>query len=243
MIKHETFHEIPRNLLERGLRMHRVFLFLISLFIFQAAVYAENPLFEEGNEKLAEEIPANWRVPDHFHSTLYPIFSNVPDLFDQKIKIKETKIGTTLNMRPTLWSLIFKKKSRRTYVLRINNNENFDGVLFDQVPFESQVGLLAHELMHVKDYLSRDFFGVAERGWQYLSRRGRIKFEGEIDQMVIDSGLSQFLFEWANYVLNDSDASDSYKDYKRAVYMTPVEIIEAMENMGLLDDDGVVEAL
>lgn len=219
--------------------MHRFFLFLISLFLFQAVIYAENPLHEERIEELTEEIPANWLIPDHFHSTLYPIVSNVPDLFDQKIKIKETKIGTTLNMRPTLWSLIFKKKSRRTYVLRINNDENFNGVLFDQVPFESQVGLLAHELMHVKDYLNRDFFGVAERGWQYLSRRGRTKFEGEIDQMVIESGLSLFLFEWANYVLNDSDANDSYKDYKRAVYMTPADIIEAMENMGLLDDDEI----
>lgn len=219
--------------------MYRVFLFLISFILFQAVIYGETPLYEEEINEISEEIPTNWMVPVHFHPTLYPIVSNVPDLFDQKIKIKESKISTTLNMRPTLWSLLFKKKNRRTYVLRINNNENFDGVLFDQVPFESQVGLLAHELMHVKDYLNRDLFGVAERGWQYLSRRGRIKFEGEIDQMVIDSGLSQFLFEWANYVLNDSDASDSYKDYKRAVYMTPADIIEAMENMGLLDDDEV----
>ena len=214
-------------------------MFLISFILFQAVIYGKTPLYEEDINEISEEIPTNWMVPVHFHPTLYPIVSNVSDLFDQKIKIKEAKISTTLNMRPTLWSLLFKKNNRRTYVLRINNNENFDGVLFDQVPFESQVGLLAHELMHVKDYLNRDLFGVLERGWQYLSRRGRIKFEGEIDQMVIDSGLSQFLFQWANYVLNDSDASDSYKDYKRAVYMTPADIIEAMENMGLLDDDEI----
>ena len=87
--------------------MHRLFLFLISLFVFQFVIYAENPLHEEKNEELTEEIPISWMVPDHFHSTLYPIVSNVPDLFDQKIKIKETKISTTLNMRPTLWSLVF----------------------------------------------------------------------------------------------------------------------------------------
>ena len=186
------------------------------------------------NSSVKGQTPENWDFPEKYDSLVVFLADSLDDILDVNIKVKEKRIGTTMAMRPSFFSF-FKKPEKRTYVLCINNRADFSGVLFRDVPHEARVGLLAHELMHVRDYQSRGFGGLVERGWQYLSKRGKHKFEHEIDQMVIDAGFGFFLYYWSAYVLEESDVDEKYREFKRRVYMKPKTILTELNMLGELE--------
>jgi hypothetical protein len=180
------------------------------------------------------QIPEKWEFPETYDSLVVFLSDSLDDILHVKIKVKEKRIGTTMAMRPSFFSF-FKKPEKRTYVLCINNNEDFSGILFQDVPHEARIGLLAHELMHVRDYQGRGFGGLVERGWQYLSKKGKHNFEHEIDQMVIDGGFGFFLYYWSAYVLEESDVDEKYREFKRRVYMKPKSILTELNRLGALE--------
>lgn len=71
---------------------------------------------------------------------------------------------------------------------------------------------------------------------QYLSVRGKTKFEQEIDRMVIEEGMRNYLFLWALYIMEESDAGFDYKEFKRSTYLTPAEIFIDFYDDGVLQD-------
>lgn len=155
-------------------------------------------------------------------------YSEFNDLQNCHIKIKNKKLKTTMAARPNFFSLLLGKKNRR-YVIVVNNDKNFNGVLLEDVPREARIGLFAHEMMHIRDYESRRITGIAERGFQYLSYKGKTKVEHYTDSLTIAAGFGQNLYQWATYVLHDSDACEEYKAFKAEVYMKPVTILNQME--------------
>jgi len=171
-------------------------------------------------------------VDDSFEVDYLPLFNTVflklEDLQNCNIEIRDKKIKTTMASRPKFFSL-FRVRSRRKYVIVYNSSPDFDGVLLNDVPEGALLGLYAHELMHIRDYQSQNFFGVIKRGWQYLSKRGKKKLEYHIDIMTIDAGFGKNLYEWAFYVLNNSSASKEYKVFKRNIYMSPEDILSRLK--------------
>lgn len=155
-------------------------------------------------------------------------FNQCEDLQDCRIKIKTKNLKTTMAARPHFFSLFLGKKNRR-YTILVNKNDEFNGVLLKDVPSEARVGLFAHELMHIRDYNSKGATGVIQLGLQYLSVKGKTKVEHRTDSLTIAAGFGQQLYEWAHYVLHESNACEEYKSFKEEVYMTPVLIQTQME--------------
>jgi hypothetical protein len=169
-------------------------------------------------------------VNEHFY-TIQHLVDSMSRALNCKIKVKEAPIATTLNARPAFLSL-FGKRKNRVYIIRINNRENFKGIYNHEVPPLAQQGLWFHELMHIKDYQSRSIWGIMYRGVQYLTYNGRKIFEHEIDHMVVMHGYGEALYNWANYIMFESPASEAYKAYKQAVYLTPAQIkVEMGQNI------------
>lgn len=163
----------------------------------------------------------------YLHDFMVP-YQEFADLHNCKIKVRKKNIKTTMAARPHFFSLLLGKRNRR-YVILVNKNESFEGVHLKDVPSEARIGLFAHELMHIRDYESRKVTGVMERGFQYLSQKGKRQVEHYTDSLTIAAGYGQYLYRWANYVLHDSDASDEYKSYKSEIYMSPVRILTQIE--------------
>lgn len=155
-------------------------------------------------------------------------YSQFEDLHDCKIIIKTKKLKTTMTACPDILSLFLGKKNRR-YIIHVNNDENFDGVLLSEVPEDARIGLFAHELMHIRDYESRKVTGVMQRGIQYLSKKGKRNVEHYTDRLTIAAGFGEQLYHWATYVLYDSNASEDYKNFKAEIYMSPVAIFNRTE--------------
>lgn len=180
-------------------------------------------------EELKKEFPLVENVPKEYELAIYKAIEYYPELKDNKIRFKQKKIGTTLNARPTLRSLFYKRKSKRVYVVRINNSyDKKEIITLDKVNFNAQIGVIGHEYAHFLDYSKRDFFQIIDRGIDYLTLRRKAKFEKEIDTHTIERGLGWQCYEWSCFVHYQSAATEEYLEFKRKVYLGPEDILSIM---------------
>jgi hypothetical protein len=163
-------------------------------------------------------------LPEKYKEPFNIAIAYFPELSNARIKIKLTRINTTLNVRPTLGSIIFNSRNNRKYVIRINSSLRDSIITIEEVPFDALIGLFGHELSHISDYRTRNFWRILGRGLAYLSKRKKEIFEKEIDCLAIHHGLGCPLYQWSFYVLSLSDASSKYKLFKRRIYLEPDEI-------------------
>lgn len=189
-------------------------------------------VYENPGEDGKIEMPEKWQIPEKYFPVIDLLIDELPCIHNHKIKVKYASLNTTMTARPTFSSL-FKSRTNRTYVIRINNNQSFKGVRYHDIPDNARIGLWAHELMHIKDYSNRSFWGVMFRGWQYLSKSGKMRFEREIDRMVVDAGLGDYLYQWSYYVMEEADVCPGYKAFKQKIYLSPCQIIGNCDNAEL----------
>ena len=166
----------------------------------------------------------NKEIPDTYQVPILIALSHFPELRDTRVVFKSARIKTTLNARPAIVSVLFRQKTHRKYIIRINELTETESINLAQVPFDAQIGLFGHEFCHLIDYQERNVLGVFKRASQYLVPKKKELFEKEIDRMTIDRGLGWCLYDWAYYVLFLSDANTDYKKYKTKYYLEPFEI-------------------
>ena len=182
----------------------------------------------KGLDSLKLQLALNKTVISEYELVTYLALSYFPELSETRIKFKSTRIKTTLNARPTVASLIFRSKTKRKYVIRINNQVKDSVIFFNDVPFNAKIGLIGHEFSHLRNYSQRSFRKVLMRLFSYSNKKSKAKFEKEIDLATVQIGLGWQLHDWAKYVLEYSKASVKYKAFKQAIYLTPLDIAEAI---------------
>jgi hypothetical protein len=168
----------------------------------------------------------NKQFPDLFELPLVITLQYFSELNSTLIIFKRKNIKTTLNTRPSLSSLVFKDRSKRKYIIRINKTIEANKFLIGDVPLNALIGLFGHEFCHIVDYQNRNIFRVLGRILNYLNKKSKERFEKEIDRCVINRGLGWQLYDWAVFVQNNSVTSEKYKTFKRNIYLEPVEIEE-----------------
>lgn len=180
-------------------------------------------------DSLRLQLSNNKTVIPKYELVTYVALSYFPELADTRIKFISTRIKTTLNARPTVTSLIFRSKTKRKYVIRINNQFKDSVIYFNEVPFNAKIGLIGHEFSHLKDYNQRSFRKVLMKLIAYCNKQSKANFEKEIDLATVQIGLGWQLHDWAKYVLEYSEANVKYKAFKQSIYLTPLDIAEAID--------------
>ena len=171
--------------------------------------------------------------PNDLQLPIHIALSYFPDLTCKKIVFKSAKIATTMNARPTIGSLLFSKKENRVYVVRLNNQKRDSVISIQTIPFNGKIGIFGHEFCHFADYQTKSIGGVMSRGFAYLSAKKKAKFEKQIDRNTINRGLGWQLYDFENYVFEDSNATSAYKKFKQEIYLEPSEIIELIKEYDL----------
>ena len=92
-----------------------------------------------------------------------------------------------------------------------------------RVPFNAQIGLFGHEFYHFIDYMTMEPFHIVKRLFDYSHETRKEAFEKAIDKGTIGRGLGWQLYAWSVYV-QESNATDQYKEFKRMIYLEPAEI-------------------
>ncbi len=173
---------------------------------------------------IKQEMKNNKKVLSDFQDEIYHTLAFFPELKNTHIKFKYQKLSTTLNARPTIYSLLFKRKENRRYVVRINNSKKSTSVNLSEVPYNARIGVLAHEFSHFIDYSEKGIWGITKRLISYTRKNSKAKFEKEIDTLTIERGLGWQLYDWAYTVLHNSNIGTKYRKLKEEVYLTPNKI-------------------
>lgn len=174
-------------------------------------------------ERAREDFPLVENVPDEINDVFYYTLSFFPELKTTPIEFYFQAVGTTVQVRPAVWSLLHPR-DRRTYQVFINSARNFDGVFFNDVPPKGQIGILAHELAHILDYRNKNFFQIIGTGLRFASNKARASYEQSVDLLTIHKGFGEHIYRWTYYLENKSMASDSYKAFKDLIYFSNAKI-------------------
>ncbi len=195
-------------------------------FYFKPAIQQKklDPLTSNDIKRVKLGMKKNKKILPEFHDEIYHTLSFFPELKDTHIKFKYEKLSTTLNARPTVFSLLFKRKECRRYVVRINSSKKESCINFSDVSYNARIGVLAHEFSHFIDYSEKGIWGITKRLMSYARKNSKAKFEKEIDKLTIERGLGWQLYDWAHTVLYDSNIGSKYRKLKEEVYLTPSKI-------------------
>lgn len=68
-------------------------------------------------------------------------------------------------------------------------------------------------------------------GNKIFTKKNRIKIERKTDVSTIEHGLGFQLYNFVDYVLNQSSANSEYKDFKRLNYLHLSEILEIIKRL------------
>lgn len=188
-------------------------------------------MFASKLDSIRERCSYRKTILPKYETEILTVLSFYPELDSTRIIFKEATIKASLNARPKVGSLFFRRRKNRTYVIRIKPNTEDSVATLDQAGFNAAVGVLGHELNHVVDYSNRSIFGIIGRLFNYTNKKGKRKYEAEIDRMTIEKGLGWQLFDWEDYVFNKSNAKVRYKAYKKDIYYSP-EDLKSLINQG-----------
>lgn len=165
-------------------------------------------------------------LPEFKLQTLIAL-SGYPELKETAIRFQYHPISTTGKTIP-VWQSLFT--NQRQYVIYINANSKGKNISLKDVPFNAQVGLLAHELGHITQFRKKNTFSFFSWAINVLSsRNAHIAMEKQTDKIAIDHGFGNQLLDWTSFVLFQSGASRKYLAFKRKFYLQPAEIESLIE--------------
>lgn len=171
------------------------------------------------------------QLPDGYEIQALLALSHYPELKEIRIDFIYRKAMIPLSSRPRLLST-FRKKEKWRYKVVISSEslDAMENILVKNLPLNSQIGIIGHELAHSVYYQNQNFFQIIGIGIMYFFPKFRAKFERDTDIRTIDYGLGWQLLEYAAYVRNINDLSNSNFDMDK-YYLNPQEIEEYMNQL------------
>ena len=175
----------------------------------------------------------NKTIPLEFKDAIQIALQNYPELKQINIRFKIKKTKSPLSARPTILS-VFRKPNKRKYLVTISNlsKKEFNSILLKNLNFNSQIGVLGHELAHIQHYNSKRriyFIGLALK---HLNKKAIDSFEFNTDKICIEHGLGYQLLSWSKEVRQKLDlkqwGGSNKPNGKRERYMNPETIINSM---------------
>lgn len=174
-------------------------------------------------------IPEEIRPQAEKALSFYPELADIPIEFKFKRNIKKS----TMQAQPK-FSGIFKNRRKRSYVILISLTFQIEDDSFSilDVDDEVMIGWLGHELGHIMDYQHRSAIGMLIFGAQYLYSPNYIqKVERQADTYAVEQGMASYILATKNFILNQSNISEKYRDRIKRLYLSPEEIMQMVNKM------------
>ena len=143
-------------------------------------------------------------------------------------------------------------QKKRDYEITISDSteQMLTPILFQNLPFNAQIGVIGHELGHVIEFSSMVTIRIMEHAANSISSKYVDHFEFETDSICIAHGLGYQLLSWSTYVRhvmhkdNWDGADNVHKPMMRERYMNPSTIQKRINQLPLyqgvtIDDTSV----
>lgn len=184
-------------------------------------------------DSLKAIIGSNKGLPEGFEVAAAIAYSAYPELKDVTIEMILTDGGAPMESSIDFWSLFGKRKNRRYRILLNDAKDSyFDPILLRSLPFDAQVGILAHELGHVVYYHDLNILQFGKWGLEYLRDPAfRAAHEKTTDLMPLYHGLGSQIYQYAWYVRKHPSCIEFYKqgmDFIDRYYLTDEELKKEM---------------
>ena len=165
----------------------------------------------------------------------YPQLKEVPIVFE--LNTESAPMEATFQY----WSLLGIGDRKYRIRLNIARNVGYDEILMYSLPFDAQIGILAHELGHVVYYEKLNLFQIIKWALLYLvDDNFRSTHESTTDLMPIYHGLGWQIYNYAYYLSHNEATRDWYQRFGSAFidkfYMTHEEIKTRMEELGAYEE-------
>ena len=186
-------------------------------------------------DSLKAIIGDNKGLPKGFEVAAAIAYSAYPQLKDVKIDMKLTPDGAPMESTLDVSTLFIPGRKNRQYLILLNDNQNsfFKPILLRSLPFDAQVGILAHELGHVVYYHKLNLFKFGKWGLKYLKDdKFRATHERTTDLMAVYHGLGSQIYQYAYFVRKDSSCVEFFKveqAFMDKYYMTDEELLDALK--------------
>ena len=150
---------------------------------------------------LDDSLRHNKEIPGEFERPILTALSYFPELRDTHIIFRIKKAYTPLTTKPNFTSVL-KRKDHRTYIITISDEttDTLTRLLFQNLTFEEQVGVMGHELSHVVDFDSKNFPQSIGSGIGHISKKYVDKMEFNTDRICIMHGLGKYLEAYSVHV-------------------------------------------
>ena len=160
-----------------------------------------NPLPKIKNDDTLSKYAHYKNIPAEFRLPILKALSYFPELKNLDIYFVVKKAYTPLTTKPSFTS-IFKRKSRRAYIITISNQtiDTLSPLLFKNLNFDEKVGIMGHELSHVVDFDNKNFIQTTGNGIGHISGRFLDKMEYRTDLICIKHGLGKYLEQYSLHV-------------------------------------------
>jgi hypothetical protein len=141
------------------------------------------------------------QLPPGFEVQALEALSHFPELNMTPIRFRVKDSKMTAKTRPTVISS-FLPKGCRKYLVTISNQSipKLTPILLKAQPYETQVGLLGHELSHISDFSRKSTFRSFRDLIGHLSARWLDKMEYHTDWIAIQHGLGKNLQAWSSFI-------------------------------------------
>lgn len=184
-------------------------------------------------------------IPESIKKEALEALSFYPELAETAIefKFKENIKKSTMQAQPR-FSSIFKCKENREYLILISRKIQIEGEQFtmDDIPSDVKVGWMGHELGHVMDYHDRTNVGLIILGIKYLFSASSIrKIERTADAYAISHGMGDYILRTKNFILENANLSEKYKNRIRRLYISPEEVMELINENKVEEEPEIME--
>lgn len=151
---------------------------------------------------LQNEYGSNKTIPSEYKKQILIALSFFPELKNTSIGFRVLKTcKAPLTTIPSFTSIL-KSPGKRQYIITIRNlqSKNLEPILFENLPYNAQVGVIGHELSHVVDFDRQSTWKLLNGGIRHISSKYIDHFEYNTDSICIAHGLGYQLLEWSKYV-------------------------------------------
>ena len=196
--------------------------FVIPILLFTLAAtlsavgksYVPEDLAGDQYQALVAQFGNNKTLLEGYEGQILIALSHYPQLKDVRIKFRFVENGIPLTARPTFWSTVFRSAKKRTYLITIakDTDPRWAPILFHNLPYNAQIGVIGHEIAHVAEFSERSFWGMLQVLIGNLSKKFMDRLEYNTDLITIRHGLGFQLLAWSTYVREVLQIADDYGD-------------------------------
>lgn len=180
-------------------------------------------------ERLRRRAGFNKIIPPEYEEPILTALSHFPELKYTKIHFRKAdKSSTPYGTQPSPNSFL-RPASRRKYIITLleKSEQPEEEVLFKNLPFEAQVAVIAHELVHVIQFSKCSVPELFKIAMLYLLPFFRKKIERSADIGAIEHGFGNNLYKHAMYIRSIPGYVEQRPEINK-YYLKPEEILQRL---------------